>query len=137
QQFALVRAIDALWQANGGNVDLDLALFEADRGDPTKAVALARSEVARRPSISAEDALAWALYQSGDLAAAHDASRQALHPGTKAGWLFCQAAMTDARLGNRAAARDELSLALRVDPGFSARYAAIARQTLAQLEASQ
>ncbi|HBY94065.1 MAG TPA: hypothetical protein DEP84_08905, partial [Chloroflexi bacterium] len=59
QQFELVRALQQLAAANGVVTDLEMALFEADHGDPTRAVALAEAARATRPSILADDALAW------------------------------------------------------------------------------
>jgi tetratricopeptide (TPR) repeat protein len=137
KQYALVGAIESLWQANGGNVDLDLALFEADHGDPSKAVTFARAELARRDSVQVDDALAWALYRSGDVSAARAASQKALRLGSKDPVLLFHAGMIEARLGNRDGARTLLNQALQIDPGFSAHYATLARQTLKDLGASQ
>ena len=63
--FALVGAEERLLRAAGVDVDVELSLFEADHGDPAKAVALARRGYENAPSIRAADALGWALTQNG------------------------------------------------------------------------
>jgi tetratricopeptide (TPR) repeat protein len=136
RQYDLVRAIERLIADNGGGVDLDLALFEADHGDASKAVSLARSEVARAPNIQAYDALAWALYQQNDYPAAREASRQALRLGTVDSLMLFHSGMIDTRLGDRAGAITQLTRALANNPGFSVRDAPLARQTLTDLEAA-
>src|SRR5437764_9124455 len=57
RQYELVRTIETLNRANGVAVDLEFARFEADHArdpgaDPVHAVALARSPLADRPTIS-------------------------------------------------------------------------------------
>jgi tetratricopeptide (TPR) repeat protein len=136
-QLAVARALQQLAAASGGNVDMELALFEADHGDAFRAVELARSEVERRASIHAYDALAWALFRAGDLAGASEASRQALRMGTRDGLMLFHAGLIDLALGESEAARDALRRALAADPGFSARYVPEARRLLSQLEVTQ
>lgn len=137
QQFELARAIQALYVANGGNADLELALFEAEQGDPARAVAMARAEASYRQSVYVYDVLAWALYQAGDDVAAREASRQALRLGTQDGLILYHAGMIDARLGDTAGAREKLTLALERAPGAYAPrvYAPQARATLRALAA--
>jgi tetratricopeptide (TPR) repeat protein len=137
EQLAVARALQQLAVANGGNVDLELALFEADHGDAAQAVELARAEVGRRASIHAYDALAWALFKAGDLGAASEASRRALRLGTRDGLMLFHAGRIDLALGDLDAARDELRRALAADPAFSARYVPQARQVLSELEATR
>ena len=137
RQFELSRALQQLFAGSGGNADLELALFEAERGDPAKAVELARRELARSQSIHASDVLAWALYQAGDYPAAREASRQALRLGTQDGLMLFHAGMIDARLGDVGGAREKLERSLERSPGgYAARvYAPTARQVLAELGA--
>jgi tetratricopeptide (TPR) repeat protein len=80
--YALVRAMVKLYAANGVNVDLELALFEANHGDANTAVALAQRAFATQPNVKAADALSWALYKAGDYAGAATYSSQALHLGS-------------------------------------------------------
>ena len=66
QQYQLVAAIETLHRANGVDMDMEIALFNADHDkNMTETVALARKAYANRPSIHGADALAWALYKIG------------------------------------------------------------------------
>jgi tetratricopeptide (TPR) repeat protein len=77
-------AIEQLYISAGVDVDMELALFEADHGgDPAKVVAQARTAFAHRPTVYAADTLAWALYQAGSAAEAHGFSEQALRVGSQ------------------------------------------------------
>ena len=63
--YGFVRDIESLFTANGVNTDLDIALFEADHGDPAVALARAQQAYAEAPTVRAADALGWALYRNG------------------------------------------------------------------------
>jgi tetratricopeptide (TPR) repeat protein len=128
RQHELARGLQRLVAANGGNVDLELALFEAERGDAARAVALASAEVERRDSVHAQDALAWALYHAGDYPGARAASRRALRLGTRDGVMLFHAGMIELKLGNDADGRRLIGEALAADPGFSARWVSVARE---------
>jgi tetratricopeptide (TPR) repeat protein len=130
RQLELARTLQQLAAADGGNVDLELALFEAERGDPARAVELARAEVARRDSVHAHDALAWALYNTGEYAAARAESQRALRLGTRDGLMLFHAGMIELKLGNEPEGRRLLGEALVADPGFSARWVPVARGLL-------
>jgi tetratricopeptide (TPR) repeat protein len=135
KQYELVRAMQQLNTSAGMDVDLELALFDADHGaDPAKAVELARASYARRPSIYGADALAWALYQHGEYAEARRYSQQALRLGTRDAAMHYRAGMIALALHDLGSARTELRLALAINPFFSIRYADGARQTLAGLD---
>jgi tetratricopeptide (TPR) repeat protein len=140
RQYALVAAIQQIYAANGVDVDLELALFTADHGRPDElpaAVDRMRAVVARRPSVTAYDALGWALYRSGDLAGARDASRRALRLGTQNPLLLFHAGMIDAALGDQSAAIEHLGAALRLNPHFSVRVAPWAAATLDRLRVEE
>jgi Flp pilus assembly protein TadD len=77
--------------------------------------------------------LAWALFRNGEFAEAREASRQALRLGTQNAFFHFHAGMIEAALGDRAAAATHLQTALDLNPHFSLRYAAEARDTLAAL----
>ncbi|MFN8456226.1 MAG: tetratricopeptide repeat protein [Anaerolineae bacterium] len=135
QQYDLLRTIQKLYQANGVDLDLEIALFEADHGhNPLETVKQARQAYERRPSIHAADTLAWALYQAGDYRQAQSFSQQALHLGTKDALKLFHAGMIAYRLDNQAQARTYLEQALAINPYFSILHAAEARRTLEMLK---
>ncbi len=78
-----------------------LAEFYCDsEEDPAEALRWARKDLEIRHSIYAWDALAWALYKSGDLAGAKDASQKATSLGTRDAHLLYHAAMISLRAGD-------------------------------------
>jgi tetratricopeptide (TPR) repeat protein len=131
--YALARAETALFKANGVVVDLELALFEADHGDPSTALTLARQAYADRPTIRAADALAWALLKSGRTAEARRRSTEALRLGTQDPVLLYHAGAIAAAAGDTKSAVRDLRAALKLDRGFSPTGVATARQLLAGL----
>jgi tetratricopeptide (TPR) repeat protein len=134
QQYALVRAEQDLLRANGVNVDLEIALFDADHGSPKEALVAARDEWARRQSIHVADALAWALQANGEYVKAARYARKALALGMRNALFMFHAGMIQFRLGNEATARDLLREALATNPNLSILYAQTAKDTLAKLE---
>jgi tetratricopeptide (TPR) repeat protein len=133
-QEAVVRALQDLAVGSGVNVDLELALFDADHGDPAGALEAARSEWARRHSIHVADALSWALYANGRLEAAAAFSGRALALGTPNALFLFHAGMIRLGLGDDRGARRYLLAALEVNPNFSILYAPEAQRALARLE---
>ncbi|HEX2914394.1 MAG TPA: tetratricopeptide repeat protein [Chloroflexia bacterium] len=134
RQYDLVRAIQKLYQQNGVDTDLEMALFDADHDyNLPQAVQEARQVVVQRKSVKAYDALAWTLYKSGDYKGAEEASRQALRLGTLDSLYFYHAGMIASKLGQTTEARDYLNKALSQNPNFSLLYAPQAAQTLASL----
>jgi tetratricopeptide (TPR) repeat protein len=136
RQYELVRAIQQLFAANGVDVDLDLALFEANHGDdPNRAVELARAAYERTPNVRAADALAWALHVAGDNDEAAGYAAEALGLGTlDSSFLYHAGAIAAAR-GEDALAREHLERALDLNPHFSPLFAPRARELLEQIEA--
>lgn len=134
RQYDLVRVIQQLNADAGMDVDLELALFEADHGDPAAALETARSAYERRPTIFAADALAWAHYRNGDFDQATRRIDEALRLGTRSAPLFYHAGMIRAAQGDDAAAADYLSRALALNPHFDLLQAEVAREALASLE---
>ena len=131
--FALARAEIQLFEASGVVVDLDLALFEADHGDPARALELARAAHDAGPTVRAADAVAWALHRLGRDDEARAYVDEALRLGSRDPLLRYHAGAVAAALGDAVSARRNLGLALETDPGFSATGAAAARQILAEL----
>jgi tetratricopeptide (TPR) repeat protein len=132
--YALARAETALFKANGVVVDLELALLEADHGDPVASLELATSAYAERPTIKAADALGWALFKNGRVDEARKRSAEALRLGTRDPILLYHAGVIAEAAGDKQAAIDDLSAALQLDPGFSPTGAALARHVLATLK---
>jgi tetratricopeptide (TPR) repeat protein len=130
RQYALVHAEEQLFRANGVNVDLELALFDAAHGDPAGALAAARDEWAKRQSVHVADAYAWALHADGRDAEAAVYARKAMALGYRNALFAFHAGMIQLDLGNRAEARRLLSEAVRINPHFSIQYAPLARATL-------
>lgn len=133
EQYALARAEARLFQANGVNVDLELALFEADHGGPEAALEAASAEWARRQSVHVADAMAWALYANGRYEEAAEFAQKALGLGTKNALFLFHAGMIQLELGHRAEARSLLSEALALNPHFSILHGDRAARTLARL----
>ena len=103
-------------------------------GDPSRSLALAMAGYALTPTTRAADALAWALHRLGRDQDAAVRSNEALRLGSRDPLLRYHAGAIEAALGQKAAARTDLEMALATDPGFSASGAAEARQILATLE---
>jgi tetratricopeptide (TPR) repeat protein len=126
EQYRLVRVIERLNQANGVEVDLELARFEADHArdtgaDPARAVAMARRALAGRPTIHASDALGWALRQAGKPRQALPHARAAVRLGTRDALLWYHLAAVEADLGMTAAARRHLAEAFEISPYLTVR----------------
>jgi tetratricopeptide (TPR) repeat protein len=133
---SLLLAIDRLSRENGVNTDVEMALFRADRGiEPAQTVEDARGALAERPGVHAWDALAWALHTAGRHEEAQAASEQALRLGTRDPLLRYHAGMIALALGSTDRAREELRLAVGMNPSFSPRHAAEATAALRTLDA--
>lgn len=132
--YELLDAQRALMEAGGVNVDLEVALAEADRGQrPQMAVEIARSAWQRRHSVHVADALGWALYVAGEHEQALEYARYAVSLGTRSASFNFHLGMIEAAVGNRQAARAALETALELNPSFSPRWAPVARETRASL----
>lgn len=132
-QYELAGVLIELFRANGGVVDVDLALFEADHGDAATALELAQAGYAATPTIRAADAVAWALHRLGRDAEAAPFAAEALRLGSRDPLLRYHAGAIAAALGDENAARRDLTAALDADPGFSPLGAADARALLASI----
>lgn len=121
QQYDLIAAIQQLNAESGMNVDLELALFEADYGDPAAALAQAEAAYEARPSVYGADVLGWALYRNGRYEEAYSYSQEALRLGTQDAALFYHAGMIATALGKTAEAANYLDTAESINPAFSLR----------------
>ncbi|HZQ07146.1 MAG TPA: tetratricopeptide repeat protein [Anaerolineae bacterium] len=138
RMYDLVRFEQDLYQKNGVDVDMELALFDADHSQNLDgALTQARAAYSKRPSIHAADVLAWTLYRTANYAEAQKYSREALRLGTQDPLLFFHAAMIAYKLGDDATAKDYLDKAILLNPHFSILYSDAAQQWLAALRAGQ
>jgi tetratricopeptide (TPR) repeat protein len=129
RQYRVLSTIKRLLGANGVNTDLELALYDVDRGtDVRNALVRARRAHAERPSIYADDTLAWALARNGRCTEARRWSTRSLRLGTRDALLFFHRGMIERCLGDRAAARRWFRRALELNPHFSLRWAPVARR---------
>jgi tetratricopeptide (TPR) repeat protein len=134
EQYDVVRATQQLFASSGANVDLELALFEADHGSAARAVAYATSAYHARPqSVLVQDAYAWALFKSGRVAEALPIARQAQRIGTRLPYLRYHLGVIAAAAGDRRTARAALSQALALNPSFNPLQAPHARRLLRSL----
>jgi tetratricopeptide (TPR) repeat protein len=136
KQYALVEYIGLLGHINQVLHNRDLALFYADHDMKlADALDLAQKELEVRHDVYTWDALAWVLYKNGKMAEAAKASEKAMQFGTRDSLLLFHAGMIAEALGQQEQARSELKEALQINPHFHLRYANIAQQRLATLEA--
>ena len=129
-QYALVDATAALFRAQGANVDLELALFDADHGRPAPALAAAQAQLDVRRSILVEDAYAWALHVNGRDQEALAHAQAADHLGMKNALFAYHRGEIERALGNHAAAAQWLQKSLDINPYFSPLLAPRAKQAL-------
>jgi tetratricopeptide (TPR) repeat protein len=135
RQYALIGAIEQLYQANGINVDLQMSLFFADHDTSISNAAQQALAVrqAQPGSIYTADAVAWALYKAGQFEEALPYANASLAMGTQDASLFYHAGMIQKALGNNAAAQDDLQKAIAINPHFSPLQAPIAQRALSEL----
>jgi tetratricopeptide (TPR) repeat protein len=137
QQYALVEYIARLSALNRTLYNRELVYFYADHGiKPVEALGLARREIEVRKDIYGYDALAWALYSSGNAEEALAPMTEALRLGTRDARLFFHAGMISHRLGKTAKATRFLEQALAANPHFHVLQADVARATLKELQSS-
>jgi tetratricopeptide (TPR) repeat protein len=135
EQYKLVATIEKLYRANGVDMDMEIALFNADHNiNLPETLALAQKAYSNRPSIHGADALAWALYKAGNYHEAQKYSQEALKLGTKDALKLFHAGMIALKLGDQAKAAEYLETALAINPHFSILYAKQAQKTLQSLQ---
>jgi tetratricopeptide (TPR) repeat protein len=135
QQYQLLSTIEKLHRANGVDMDMEIALFNADHDrNLEETLGLARAAYTNRPSIHGADALAWALYKTGNYQEAQKYSEEALKLGTKDPLKYFHAGMIALKLGDQLQARAYLEQVLTINPHFSVLYAEEARKTFESLK---
>lgn len=132
-QYRVVDATIGLFKAQGANVDLELALYDADHGRADAALTSAAAEISRRQSIHVEDAYAWALHAVGRDAEALTHARKAQKLGMRNALFDYHRGVIELALGMKAEARASLSRALRTNPYFSPLLAPRAKSVLTGL----
>jgi len=120
EERALLDVQHKLFRANGVNVDLDEAIFDADHHiGRDRGLDAAHREWPRRKSVVVADALAWALHANGRDSEALGYERKALRLGTRSALFSFHEGMIERSLGLRADALAHLSRARSINPNFS------------------
>ncbi|MEO3871929.1 tetratricopeptide repeat protein [Nonomuraea sp. B12E4] len=115
--WTLLKAQRKLFQTAGVRDDLTWAEFEADHGDPERAVRYATAEYELHPNLVSADALAWSLFKAGRPAEALPYAEKATATGWRNPLLSYHRARIEQALGRP----------VRVDPGFDPTLSALAR----------
>lgn len=132
EQYRLIRGIERLLAANGVRTELETALFDVDHGIRLRpALQLARVAHRSRPSIDADDVLAWALERNGRCGEALRYSKRALRLGTLDAPKMFHRGMIERCLGNGAESKRWFRRALDTNPHFSIVWAPVARRLAA------
>jgi tetratricopeptide (TPR) repeat protein len=126
RQYATIGVIEKLLRANGVKTDLETALFDADHGRAS--VALARRARADRPSIDGDDVLAWTLARAGHCTEALPWSKHALRLGTRDPLKLFHRASIEHCVGHAEAASAFARRALALNPHFSLLWSDDARR---------
>lgn len=134
RQYDVFATTQALFEANGVQLDAGPILFYADHGEPERALAAAEAGISTRPFLAMWDAYAWALHRNGRSAEALDASARANELGTRSALFRYHAGMIRHAVGDLDGARVDLAAALEINPHFDPLAAVTARATLASLE---
>lgn len=117
-----------------GIYDRAMAVYYTEHGiHLPEALQIARSEVAVRDDVYAEDTLAWAAAANGQWEEAQKAAQRATRFGTEDALLQFHAGMIAFHLGKREEAIKRLTQAVSLNPQFHHKYADEARQVLANL----
>lgn len=136
RQEAVVTATASLFRAEGVSVDLEFALFLADRGRGDAALRAARSAWRTERSVDAADAYAWALHVAGRHREAMPYAVTAVRLGTRDAKFAFHRGMIEMALGRDDAARESLRRSLEINPHFSPLLAPRARRALDRLQGS-
>lgn len=136
REYELVDVQRRLLQANGVNIDGEIALFSADHHlRVAEGLASARAEYGRRRSIDVADTLGWSLAANKKYAEALTYANQSLRLGTKNALFLYHRGMINKALGKIADARRDLKAALATNPHFSRLWEKTAAATLRALKA--
>ena len=124
--------VEVISQLAEGVYDRNLALYEAEHGDPEIALVLAQRGLEERRDVYGYDTMAWALYKSGRFTESREAMNRALSLGTRDPQLLFHSGAISLALGDKSNAATDLAAALALNPHFHPRYAAEAAEMLAE-----
>jgi tetratricopeptide (TPR) repeat protein len=130
RDLELVSVEERLLRRNGVDTDTELALYEANHGDTSRAVALARRSWEAAPSVRSADALGWSLTRSGRPAAGLRWATRALRLGSRDHLFLYHAGMSALAANRGAPARRYLEGALAGNARFSPLYGPQAQKAL-------
>ena len=133
EDLALVEVQQRLLRRGGVNVDSEMAIVEADHGNPSRAVSLARRAWTAAPSVRSADALGWALTRAKQPQAGLEFARRALRLGSRDALFLYHAGIAARDAGEPGGARRYLTRALAGNEQFSALHARRAQAALAGL----
>lgn len=132
--YARITKIEERFEQHGAVIDLEAALLSSDRGlHLEESLKRARQSHAARPSVEADDVLAWVLYKNDRCSEALVYSKRSLRLGSQDALKFFHRGMIESCLGNKRQARLWLKRALAENPYFALGQAETARQELARL----
>jgi tetratricopeptide (TPR) repeat protein len=124
------RAQQRLYTAAATLPDAEAVLFEAQHGDPRRAVELGKQVWEQAPSIRSADALGWAYVRAGDPAAGVAWAARAVRTGSRDALYRLHAAVAFDRIGREGAAERNFDLARRGRAALSPSAAALLEEGL-------
>jgi tetratricopeptide (TPR) repeat protein len=133
QDYGLFAAEMRLFTSNGVRLDVEPTLFYADHGDPALALQYGTAGIRARPFLEMDDAYAWALHANHRDAEALNWANRAMATGLRNALFAYHRGIIEESLGQRAAARHDLSRALALNPAFNPLQVPLARQVLDEL----
>jgi tetratricopeptide (TPR) repeat protein len=119
QAYQAARAAFDAEEAQGANTATERAVFEAEHGDPARAVELGRRAWRYTPSVRAADAYSWALSAAGRHQAALRFSERAMRLGSRDPAFLYHAGMVALRADRPERAQAFLARVVSQDPWFS------------------
>ena len=135
QQAEMVDLVAKLEEAAGQKANRTLALIYANQDrNPAKSLELAEADLQVRRDVFTYDAYAWALFKNRRYDEAWKASEKAMKLGTPEAMFYYHAGLIANARAEAAASKQLLEKALKLNPGFDVRQAAIAREVLLSLQ---
>ena len=131
--FALVDANEQILRSQGVVTDLESALYQADHGRPTDALASARAAYDARHTVFTADAVAWALARSNRATEAVPYAEEAVAGGLLSPAVRIHVAFVFDAIGDTTRARAELETAVRSSPWLALSARPVARDLASRL----